>query len=126
VTASNTTRPLTDLQKAILDFLWSNGPATSDQLRQALHDRHPLKDSSIRTILRRLEAQGYLRHDLAGQSFVYHPTQPSKSLAAQAVRNIIDRFCSGSVEQFLLGMVDEKILSPKQIERIAGKLRKPK
>jgi BlaI family penicillinase repressor len=119
-------RPLTDLQQAILDFLWSNGPATSDQVRQALHDRHPLKDSSIRTILRRLEAQGYLRHEMDGPSFVYHPTLPSQSLAARAVRNIIDRFCSGSVEQFLLGMVDEKVLTLKQIERLALKLRKPK
>jgi BlaI family penicillinase repressor len=124
VTVSNS-RPLTDLQKAVLDFLWSGGPATSDQVREALHERHPLKDSSVRTILRRLEARGYLRHELVGQSFVYHSTLPPQSLAARAVRTIIDRFCSGSVEQFLLGMVDEKILSPKQLERLAQKLRKP-
>jgi hypothetical protein len=51
-------RPLTTLQQAILDVLWAQGPATSETIREALYDTHPLKDSSIRTLLRRLEAQG--------------------------------------------------------------------
>src|SRR6266571_1325352 len=41
-------RPLTELQQAILDFLWAEGPATSDQVREALLPKHPLKDPSVR------------------------------------------------------------------------------
>jgi BlaI family penicillinase repressor len=124
VTQSNTShRTLTALQQAILDFLWSKGPATADQVREALLPRHPLKDSSVRTLLRRLETQGYLSHSLSGKTFVYEATAPARSLAARAVRHIIDRFCAGSVEQFLVGMVDEKVLSVQQIERLARKVR---
>ena len=47
-------------------------------------------------------------------------------LAARAVRNIIDRFCAGSVEQFLAGMVDEKVLSADQLDRLARKVRNRK
>ena len=35
---------------------------------------------------------------------------------------MIDRFWSGSVEQFLTGMVDEKILTPAEIARLARKI----
>lgn len=85
--------------------------------------KHPLKDSSVRTLLRRLEQQGYLSHRLDGKTFVYQATVPLRSVAARAVRNIIDRFCAGSVEQFLVGMVDEKVLTVEQIERLARKVR---
>jgi BlaI family penicillinase repressor len=127
VTYSNTSnRSLTELQQAILDFIWSGGPATADQVREALLPKHPLKDSSVRTLLRRLEAQGYLRHRLQGKSFLYEAALPSRSVAARVVQQVIDRFCSGSAEQFLVGMVDEKVLSVGQIERLARKVRTPK
>jgi predicted transcriptional regulator len=117
------TRPLTELQQAILDALWADGPATAERLREALHARHPLKDSSVRTLLRRLEARGYVSHRLDGKVFVYQAKLPSQSVAARAVRHIIDRLCSGSVEQFLTGMVDEKVVSAAELQRLAKKVR---
>jgi BlaI family penicillinase repressor len=120
-------RPLTDLQQAILDFFWSSSEAaTAEQVRQALHPRFPLKDSSVRTLLRRLEARGYLSHRVEGKLFVYRAQVPPRSVAARAVQHIIDRFCSGSVEEFLVGMVDEKVLSVGELQRLAKKVRKPK
>lgn len=116
-------RPLTELQQAILDLLWTHGPATADAVREGLHAAHPLKDSSVRTLLRRLEARGYLTHRLDGKVFVYRTTVPAQSLAARTVRQVIDRFCSGSVEQFLTGMVDEKVLSIHELRRLAKKVK---
>jgi BlaI family penicillinase repressor len=118
--------PLTELQQVILDFIWSAGSATADQVREALQPRRPLKDSSIRTLLRRLEARGYVRHRLHGKVYRYEAAVPSRGVAARAVRQIIERFCAGSVDQFLTGMVDEKVLSVAQIERLARKVRNRK
>jgi predicted transcriptional regulator len=119
-------RPLTELQQAILDFIWANGPSTAEQVREAVRPRHPLKDSSVRTLLRRLESRGYVTHRVEGKVFVYRAQVQPRRVAARAVRQIIDRFCSGSVEQFLVGMVDEKVLSIDEIQRLARKVRKPK
>jgi BlaI family penicillinase repressor len=119
-------RPLTDLHKAIVERLWSKGPATADQIREALLPAHRLKDSSVRTLLRRLEARGYVSHRLEGKTFVYEATMAPKRAAAHSVKQIIDRFWSGSAEQFLTGMVDEKILTPAEIARLARKIRNAK
>ena len=121
-----TQRPLTDLQQAILEFIWSSGPATAEQVREALRPRHMLKDPTVRTLLRRLEARGYLSHRVEGKVFVYRAQVPQQSVAARAVQHIIDRFCFGSVEQFLAGMVDEKVLSIEEIQRLARKVRRQK
>ena len=120
---NNEGRSLTPLQQAILDFLWSNGPATGEAVREALMPRHPLKDSSVRTLLRRLENQGYLQHSIEGKSFLYRPAMPARKVAANSVRQIIERFCAGSVDVFLAGMVDEKVLTAEQLERLAKKVR---
>jgi BlaI family penicillinase repressor len=113
---------LTELQQTILDQLWSGGPRTADQIREALLPAHRLKDSSVRTLLRRLETRGYVSHRLEGKTFVYEATIAPQRVAAHSVRQMIDRFWSGSVEQFLTGMVDEKILTPAEIARLARKI----
>jgi BlaI family penicillinase repressor len=119
-------RPLTELQQAILDYVWTHKRATAEQIREALSPRHPLKDSSVRTLLRRLEARGLLTHRVEGQVYLYEATMGPRRLAARAVQQIIDRFCGGSVEQFLVGMVDERVLSAQEIERLARKVKSRK
>ena len=116
-------RPLTDLQQAIVDALWSGGPANAEQIRARLAPAHRLKDSSVRTLLRRLEERGYVSHVTEGKVFIYRATSAPQQVAAHSIRQLIDRFWSGSVEQFLTGMVDEKILTPGEIARLAKKIR---
>ena len=117
-------RPLTELQQAILDLIWARGSCTAEQIRSALQSKFPLKDSSVRTLLRRLEARGYLNHHLDGKIFVYEAAMPAQRVAAGAVRQIIKRFWAGSAEQFLAGMVDEKVLSAEEIQKLARKVKK--
>ena len=121
VTVSN--RQLTDLQQAIVDFIWKAGPSTAEQVRQGLAPKHELKDSTIRTLLRRLEDRDYLTHTVDGKVFVYRASVPPRSLAARSVQQIIERFWSGSAEQFLAGMVDEKVLTRAQIRKLASKVK---
>ena len=49
-------KALSQLEHQVMEILWAQGPANSDQVRQALAPKNPLKDSTIRTILRRLQA----------------------------------------------------------------------
>ena len=116
-------QPLTELQQAIVDFVWTRGPASAEQIREGLAPKHLLKDSTVRTLLRRLEERGLLTHTTEGKVFFYSAAMQPRTVAARSVRQIIERFWSGSAEQFLAGMVDEKILTPAQIRRLADKIK---
>jgi len=123
MTRRNTSsHPLTTLQRAILRFIEAKGPVTADQVREGLLPDHPLKDSSVRTLLRRLEARGLVGHSLEGKTFLYRAEVASTSVAAAAVRRLIDGFWKGSAEQFLTGLVDEKVLSAADLRRLAKKV----
>jgi BlaI family transcriptional regulator, penicillinase repressor len=113
---------LGELEQAVLDAVWTRGPATAEVCREALAGRRPMKDSTVRTVLRRLEEKGYIKHKLDGRTFVYHATQPRRHVAAHAVQGIIDRFCGGSVEQLLVGMVEKDVLGPKELRQLARQI----
>jgi predicted transcriptional regulator len=105
-----------------MDYIWSHGPSTAESCREALASSRPMKDSTIRTVLRRLEEKGYLTHEVDGRTFIYRASDERQSVAVRAVKNIIDRFCGGSAEQLVLGMVDNEVLDRKQLERLARKI----
>ncbi len=81
-----------------------------------------MKDSTVRTILRRLEGKGYLTHTVEGRTYRYRPHDPRESVAAKAVSRIVDRFCNGSLEQLLIGMVDNDVIGGKELERLAKRI----
>ena len=105
-----------------MDYVWSHGPVTAEACREALAARRPMKESTIRTVLRRLEQKGYVAHEVDGRTFVYRAAELRQNVAVRAVKNIIDRFCGGSAEELVIGMVDNRVLDRKQLERLAQKI----
>ena len=109
-----------------MDYVWPHGPTSSEACREALASSRPMKDSTIRTVLRRLEEKGYLEHEIEGRTFLYRASDARQNVAVRAVKSIIDRFCGGSAEQLVLGMVDNAVLNRKQLERLARKVAETK
>ena len=113
---------LSALESAVMDVVWARGRVTADDVRTALARRQDLKDSTVRTLLRRLEEKGYVEHDVEGRTYVYRPRVEPQNVAAQQVRGIIDRFCRGSVEDLLVGMVDDELVSPQTLRQLAERI----
>jgi BlaI family penicillinase repressor len=111
---------LGELERGILSIVWRLGSTTAEQVREEL-DR-PLKDSTVRTVLRRLEEKGYLEHSLENRTFLYRPAETRQRVAGRAVQRIMDWFCEGSVEDLLAGMVDSQILDRAELQRLAARI----
>lgn len=111
-----------EVEQIVMDYLWTHGPSSSEACREALSASRPMKDSTIRTVLRRLEEKGYLTHAIEGRTFIYKAADARQNVAVRAVKAIIDRFCGGSAEELLLGMVDNAVLNRKQLERLARRI----
>ena len=107
-----------------MEILWKSGPGTAEQIREALSPRHVLKDSTIRTILRRLQDKGYVNRKIEGKAFVYSGVDKPRNVAVRAVRQILDRFCDGSLEQLMVGLVENHIVDRAELQRLARKLAK--
>jgi len=107
---------LTGLENDVMRAVWDAEPCTVEAVHQAVSRTRSLKETTTRTLLRRLEQKGYLKHEADGRVYVYRAVEPARSLAARAVRQIIDRFCQGSMEDLVSGMVEANVLSEKDRE----------
>jgi BlaI family transcriptional regulator, penicillinase repressor len=117
--------PLGDLEHELLTILWAQGDMTAVAIRKKLPRK--LKDPTIRTVLRRLEEKGYVAHTVVGGTFIYRAKETAESAAASAVLGIIDRFCGGSIERVLNGLVEAAVIDPNELSVIVAKIkRKPR
>ncbi len=111
---------LGELERAIMQLIWAGGPMTADAVRERL-PRRP-KESTVRTVLRRLEEKGYVTHTIDGRTYVYRAAEARGNVAAKAVKRIVDWFCNGSMEEVLVGMIDAKMLNADQVKKLEVKL----
>jgi BlaI family penicillinase repressor len=118
---------LSNLEHLVMDVLWKRGPLSSEDVRLALEKKHFMKESTARTILKRLEDKGYVRHNVAGRTNIYSGLEPRSNVAARAVRRIIDNLYGGSVEELLVGMVNNEVVDGQELASLARKIarRKP-
>src|SRR5258708_3422758 len=96
--------PLTELENEVMQAVWDGQPCSVEAVHLVVAKKRNIKETSVRTLLRRLEQKGYLQHEEEGRAYVYRAAgraSDSRSLAAHAVRQIIDRFCRGSVEELV-------------------------
>jgi predicted transcriptional regulator len=115
---------LGDLEREVMQLVWANGPITAEAVRERLGRR--LKESTVRTVLRRLEDKRYVTHTVDGRTYVYRAREARGQVAAKAVQRIVDWFCNGSVEEVLVGMVDSAMLDQKQLRVLADKIAEAK
>jgi BlaI family penicillinase repressor len=115
-------KDLGDLELAVMQLIWTHGEMTAEAVRENLG--RPLKESTIRTVLRRLEEKGFLTHEVEARTFIYRAAEARGKVAAKAVKRIVDWFCNGSVEEVLVGMVDSKMLDQRQLDALSKKIEK--
>ena len=115
---------LGDLEREVMQLVWAKGPVTAEAVREELARR--LKESTVRTVLRRLEEKGYVTHTVDGRTNVYAGIEGPQKVAAKAVRQIIDRLCGGSVEQLLVGMVANDVVDERELQRLAQRIARRK
>ena len=69
------------LENAVMHVLWEQGTATAEDVRQELEKTRALKESTVRTLLKRLEDKGLITHDVDGRTFVYRPKVAPQNMA---------------------------------------------
>jgi BlaI family penicillinase repressor len=126
LSARKTRKPLSELEHLVMNVVWEKRSATAEDVRLALAQRHPMKESTVRTILKRLEDKGYVQHHTDGRTNVYRGVDAPQNVAAKAVRQIIERFCGGSVEQLLVGMVNDDVVDERELQRLAQRIARRK
>jgi BlaI family penicillinase repressor len=119
-------KSLGEVEQSVMDYVWAHGPCSAESCREALAPTRPMKESTIRTILSRLEQKGFVSHEVEGRTYIYRAAEARQNVAVRAVKSIIDRFCGGSAEELVVGMVHHAMIDRQQLERLTRKIAQEK
>jgi BlaI family transcriptional regulator, penicillinase repressor len=114
---------LSELEHQVMQAVWSSGPSSVEAVHQAVSRRRDLKEVTVRTVLRRLEQKGYVLHEVEGRAYIYRAVEAPRSLAARAFRHIVDRFCHGSVDELVSGLVEANVLDDAELAALEASLK---
>lgn len=107
---------LTDREASLMEVLWERGPSTVAEVRDHLADE--LAYTTVLTILRNLEAKGYVTHDEEGRAHRYSAVVDRDHAQRSALRALKRKLFRGSAELLLTRLVSDEKLSAAEIERI--------
>ena len=104
----------------VMTILWQRSSGTVAEVQEALSAT--LAYTTVLTMLRTLEAKGFVRREEEGRAHRYFPRVKQRAEQRRALRRLIDTLFLGSPEALLSQLVDDHALSPAELRRIAKRL----
>jgi predicted transcriptional regulator len=112
------THQLTDLQIAIMRILWERREATVVEIAEALRDERGLAQTTIATLLSRLERRGVVSHRTRARQFVYTPLVTESEVQRSMVTELTERLFDGDVAALMTHLLSAREVSSGDLERI--------
>jgi predicted transcriptional regulator len=114
-----TTEPLSDVQLGFMQALWDLGEATVAEV-QAQLDRvgRKLAPTTVATVLRRLEAKGWVAHREEGRGFVYRAAVSRQLATGRLVDRLAGAFFGGNVPALVSHLLDARAVSRDDLDQI--------
>ena len=107
---------LADREADLMEVLWDQGPSTVAEVRKKLKAK--LAYNTVLSILRTLEAKGYVGHEEEGRAHRYLARIARDAARHSALRHLSAKLFKGSVELLLTSAVSGQELSDSEIKRI--------
>ena len=105
---------LTDLQLAIVRVLWDRGECTVATTQSALLPERPLAQTTVATILTRLEERGVVAHRPNGRQFVYRALVTEGDVRVSMVRELTAMLFGGSSAALISHVLHDRGVSEQE------------
>ncbi len=99
----------------IMGALWTDGPSTVAEVREALED--DLAYNTVLTMLKVMESKGYVSRSREGRADRYTPEVERVAAGESALGRVTEQLFGGSPEELLLRLVDSG-LDPDELRRM--------
>ena len=110
----------TDRELDVMSVLWELGPSTVAEVRARLED--DLAYTTVLTMLRTLEAKGYVSHSTEGKAHRYEAVVARDVAQRSALRSLARKLFKGSTELLLTHLVADEKLTDTEIKRLRSLL----
>jgi predicted transcriptional regulator len=112
---------LTRREREIVNALFAAGEwASAEAVRERLTGSPSY--STVRAMLAKLEAKGYVRHREEGLRYVYAPTTSRTAARRAALQQLVHVFFSGSAEQAVTALLQQEAWSETELDALRAEI----
>ncbi|HEY7194777.1 MAG TPA: BlaI/MecI/CopY family transcriptional regulator [Steroidobacteraceae bacterium] len=109
---------LTELQLAILRVIWDKGEATVQDIWEALHKDRGLAQTTVATMLSRLERRGVVTRRAQARQYHYKAAVTEQEVQHSMVGELTERLFDGDVTALVQHLLSDEDISPGDIAKI--------
>ena len=109
---------ITELQLAILRLLWERGEATVSELWEALHDERGLAQTTVATLVARLQRRGIVARRTRERQYVDRATITAADVQHSMVSELTERLFAGDAAALVSHLIAASDMSPGDLARV--------
>ncbi|HUW82429.1 MAG TPA: BlaI/MecI/CopY family transcriptional regulator [Phycisphaerae bacterium] len=106
----------------VMRIVWQHGSCAARDVYEEAGRLHGWAVSTVKTMLRRLVAKGYLRTTRVGNSFLYRPARPALRPLLAAADDLLANAVEGTTGPLLVHMVKRSRLSAEDLAKLRALL----
>lgn len=106
----------TERELDVMNVLWESGSGTVVEVREGIRDE--LAYTTVLTILRTLEAKGFVTHDQEGRAYRYRPLVEREEARQSHLGRLVEKLFAGSPELLMTQLVSDRELSKRELDRL--------
>jgi predicted transcriptional regulator len=109
---------LTDLQTDVLRLLWDQGELTVGQIWEQLYPERKLAQTTIATIVARLQRRGILARRTLDKQYVYRALITEADVQHSMVSELTERLFDGDVTALVSHLLSASDMTPGDLARV--------
>ena len=109
---------LTDAEWKIMKAVWDLKKTNVREAYESLHEAEGWAYNTVRTLMERLAAKGFLSTKKVGNMYFYTPARSRGTVSAQALRDFMDKVFDGAAGPLVSYAVQEKKLTQEELDAL--------
>ncbi len=111
------------LETQIMSVVWKRGTATVHEVRDTLGRGRKPAYSTILTMMRKLEAKGFLEHGVQDRKYVYRAVIDQQRVRRSVIRDLVERLFDGSPALLVSSLLEQEGVSDEEMAEIRKLMR---
>ena len=112
---------LTNKEEELIELLWQHGAMFVKDI-VALYDEPKPHFNTISTMVRTLEAKGFLDHEVFGNTYRYFPIISQEEFSKGVLGNVVTRYFDNSYKHVVSALIKEDKISGEELEELIRKV----